>query len=170
MSIMSVTVNTPNSVSHSCATSFDYTLNIFLKQLKRNVLTVLFLFHCYCADTMTRIRHRTASSTCHSSHAPALRCKSNVSIPSDSSGSQFVAACLEQWAPRDDDKRKERNGKGVGVGDSGGAGDVISRLVCRSSKTAATGNKVGVFTPRTAARTSPVRRSPNPPPLTRVLI
>jgi len=32
LSITSVTGNTPNSVSHSCTTSFDVTLNIFLKQ------------------------------------------------------------------------------------------------------------------------------------------
>jgi len=33
MSITSVTGNTPNSVSHSCTTSFDFILNIFLKQV-----------------------------------------------------------------------------------------------------------------------------------------
>jgi len=33
MSITSPTGNTPNSVSHSCTTSFDFTLNIFQKQV-----------------------------------------------------------------------------------------------------------------------------------------
>jgi len=75
MSITSVAGNTPNSVSHSCTTSFDFTLNIFRKQVSttywRDKTSDLFVGHtsrhfstrvdisCRCRATWKKMRPQT---------------------------------------------------------------------------------------------------------------